>query len=64
MKADSARTIFYALGANLAIAAAKTAAAVATGSSGCSSSPTSPTDGKIVHDLFPGENAWNPPPKD
>jgi len=33
MKADSARTIFYALGANLAIAAAKTAAAVATGSS-------------------------------
>src|SRR2546423_843873 len=33
MKADSARTVFYALGANLAIAAAKTAAAVATGSS-------------------------------
>lgn len=33
MKADSARTIFYALGANLAIAAAKTGAAVATGSS-------------------------------
>jgi cation diffusion facilitator family transporter len=33
VKADSARTIFYALGANLAIAAAKTAAAVATGSS-------------------------------
>ena len=33
MKADSARTIFYALGANLAIAVAKTAAAVATGSS-------------------------------
>src|SRR6266850_881057 len=33
MKADSARTIFYALGANLAIAAAKTAAAIATGSS-------------------------------
>src|ERR1700704_1480297 len=33
MKADSAPTIFYALGANLAIAAAKTAAAIATGSS-------------------------------
>ena len=33
MKADSTRTIFYALGANLAIAAAKTAGAVATGSS-------------------------------
>lgn len=33
MKADSARTIFYALGANLAIAAAKTGAAAATGSS-------------------------------
>jgi len=33
MKADSARTIFYALGANLAIAVAKSAAAVATGSS-------------------------------
>jgi cation diffusion facilitator family transporter len=33
VKADSARTIFYALGANLAIAAAKTGAAVATGSS-------------------------------
>src|SRR5258708_19527847 len=33
MKADSARTIFYALGANLAIAAAKTGAAIATGSS-------------------------------
>ena len=33
MKADSVRTIFYALGANLAIAAAKTAGAVATGSS-------------------------------
>ncbi len=33
MKADSARTIFYALGANLAIAAAKTGAALATGSS-------------------------------
>ena len=33
MKADSVRTILYALGANLAIAAAKTAAAVATGSS-------------------------------
>ncbi|HEY5898703.1 MAG TPA: cation diffusion facilitator family transporter [Burkholderiales bacterium] len=33
MKADSVRTIFYALGANLAIAAAKTGAAVATGSS-------------------------------
>jgi cation diffusion facilitator family transporter len=32
-KADSARTIFYALGANLAIAAAKTGAAIATGSS-------------------------------
>ena len=33
MKADSVRTILYALGANLAIAAAKTAAAVFTGSS-------------------------------
>jgi cation diffusion facilitator family transporter len=33
VKADSARTIFYALGANLAIAAAKTGAAIATGSS-------------------------------
>ncbi|HXJ50410.1 MAG TPA: cation diffusion facilitator family transporter [Burkholderiales bacterium] len=33
MKADSMRTILYALGANLAIAAAKTAAAIATGSS-------------------------------
>ena len=33
MKADSARTIFYALGANLAIAVAKTGAAIATGSS-------------------------------
>src|SRR5438874_6722410 len=33
MKADSARTILYALGANLAIAAAKTGAAIATGSS-------------------------------
>jgi cation diffusion facilitator family transporter len=33
VKADSARTIFYALGANLAIAAAKSAAAAATGSS-------------------------------
>ncbi|MFL6570525.1 MAG: cation diffusion facilitator family transporter [Burkholderiales bacterium] len=33
MKADSLRTILYALGANLVIAAAKTAAAVATGSS-------------------------------
>ena len=33
MKADSVRTIFYALGANLAIAAAKTAAAIATNSS-------------------------------
>jgi cation diffusion facilitator family transporter len=33
VKADSLRTILYALGANLAIAAAKTAAAVATGSS-------------------------------
>ena len=32
-KADSARTILYALGANLAIAAAKTAAAAFTGSS-------------------------------
>ena len=32
-KADSVRTILYALGANLAIAAAKTAAAVLTGSS-------------------------------
>src|SRR5919106_816191 len=32
-KADSVRTILYALGANLAIAAAKTAAAIATGSS-------------------------------
>jgi cation diffusion facilitator family transporter len=33
VKADSTRTIFYALGANLAIAVAKTGAAVATGSS-------------------------------
>src|SRR5919109_1705067 len=33
MRADSVRTIFYALGANLAIAAAKTGAAIATGSS-------------------------------
>jgi cation diffusion facilitator family transporter len=33
VKADSTRTIFYALGANLAIAAAKTGAAVFTGSS-------------------------------
>ena len=33
MKADSVRTIFYALGANLAIAVAKTGAAVFTGSS-------------------------------
>jgi cation diffusion facilitator family transporter len=33
VKADSTRTIFYALGANLAIAAAKTAAAIFTGSS-------------------------------
>jgi cation diffusion facilitator family transporter len=33
MKADSVRTIFYALGANLAIAAAKTGAAAFTGSS-------------------------------
>ncbi len=33
MKADSTRTIFYALGANLAIAVAKTAGAIATGSS-------------------------------
>ena len=33
MKADSARTIYYALGANLAIALAKSGAAVATGSS-------------------------------
>jgi cation diffusion facilitator family transporter len=33
VKADSVRTIFYALGANLAIAAAKTGAAIATGSS-------------------------------
>jgi cation diffusion facilitator family transporter len=33
VKADSARTIFYALGANLAIAVAKTGAAIATGSS-------------------------------
>ena len=33
MKADSARTILYALGANLAIAVAKTGAAIATGSS-------------------------------
>jgi divalent metal cation (Fe/Co/Zn/Cd) transporter len=32
-KADSVRTILYALGANLAIAAAKTAAALYTGSS-------------------------------
>jgi cation diffusion facilitator family transporter len=33
MKADSTRTIYYALGANLAIAAAKTGGAIATGSS-------------------------------
>jgi cation diffusion facilitator family transporter len=33
VKADSVRSILYALGANLAIAAAKTAAAIATGSS-------------------------------
>ena len=33
MKADSTRTIYYALGANLAIAVAKTGAAVFTGSS-------------------------------
>lgn len=33
MKADSVRTIYYALGANLAIAVAKTGAAMATGSS-------------------------------
>jgi len=33
VKADSVRTILYALGANLAIAAAKTGAAIATGSS-------------------------------
>jgi cation diffusion facilitator family transporter len=33
MKADSVRTILYALGANLAIAAAKTVAAIFTGSS-------------------------------
>jgi cation diffusion facilitator family transporter len=33
MKADSVRTILYALGANLAIAAAKTGAAIFTGSS-------------------------------
>jgi cation diffusion facilitator family transporter len=33
MKADSVRTIYYALGANLAIAVAKTGAAIATGSS-------------------------------
>jgi cation diffusion facilitator family transporter len=33
MKADSVRTIFYALGANLAIAVAKSGAAVITGSS-------------------------------
>jgi cation diffusion facilitator family transporter len=33
VKADSTRTIFYALGANLAIAAAKTTAAIFTGSS-------------------------------
>jgi cation diffusion facilitator family transporter len=33
VKADSTRTIFYALGANLAIAVAKTGAAVTTGSS-------------------------------
>jgi cation diffusion facilitator family transporter len=33
VKADSVRTIFYALGANLAIAVAKTGAAVTTGSS-------------------------------
>ena len=33
MKADSTRTIYYALGANLALAAAKTGAAIFTGSS-------------------------------
>jgi cation diffusion facilitator family transporter len=33
VKADSLRTVLYALGANLVIAAAKTAAAIATGSS-------------------------------
>jgi cation diffusion facilitator family transporter len=33
VKADSARTVYYALGANLAIAVAKTGAAVTTGSS-------------------------------
>jgi cation diffusion facilitator family transporter len=33
LKADSVRTIFYALGANLAIAVAKTGAAITTGSS-------------------------------
>ena len=33
MKADSVRTIYYALGANLAIAVAKTGAAITTGSS-------------------------------
>src|ERR1700740_2264839 len=33
VKADSTRTILYALGANLAIAVAKTGAAVTTGSS-------------------------------
>jgi len=33
VKADSVRSVFYALGANLAIAAAKTGAAIATGSS-------------------------------
>jgi cation diffusion facilitator family transporter len=33
VKADSVRTIFYALGANLAIAVAKTGAAITTGSS-------------------------------
>src|SRR2546426_8611013 len=32
-RADSVRSILYALGANLAIAAAKTVAAIATGSS-------------------------------
>jgi hypothetical protein len=33
VKADSVRSVFYALGANLAIAAAKTGAAIATGAS-------------------------------
>jgi len=33
VKAGSVRNVFYALGANLAIAAAKTGAAIATGSS-------------------------------